>query len=181
MTLVLDRYPVPATQPTGPADVRVRRLNPSDAAALDATFGGMSARSRFLRFHTATPRLTPRMRRVLLDIDGRRHVAVVAEAGPENEPSAIGIARALDVGGGRAELAVEVVDAWHRRGVGTLLLTSIWCNVRRLGYTELHAEVLRENGPMRALLHQVFTDGVVDRLDGTLTIRDPDSLIPLAC
>lgn len=172
MSLVLDRNPVERTDARSLGDVRVRRMTRSDVAALDDAFTGLSERSRFLRYHSATPRLTARMRRALLDLDGTRHLAHVAEVTAGDGIRAIGIARLLDLGDGRAEVAVEVVDAWHRRGVGSLLLASIGREADRLGYIEMHAEVLPENRPMRRLLGQVSPDAVVDRGDGTLRIRD---------
>lgn len=172
MSPVLDLTPVTTSDPSPFPDIRVRRMTRADAAALDDTFAGLSERSRFLRYHAATPRLTARMRRALLDIDGARHLAHVAEVAEPGRRRAIGIARLLDLGGGSAEVAVEVVDTWHRRGVGAMLLKSISREAARLGYVEVHADVLPENRPMRRLLGQVFPDAVVENGDGTLRIRD---------
>lgn len=171
MSLVLDRNPV-NTDPQARPDVRVRPMTPADAAALDETFAGLSERSRFLRYHSATPRMTARMRRALLDIDGARHLAHVAEERGPDGYRAIGIARLLDLGEGRAEVAVEVVDAWHRRGVGAMLLRSVSREAARLGYVEVQADVLPENRPVRRLLAQVFPDAVVASADGSVRIRD---------
>ena len=172
MSMVLDRTAVTTPQPTSDSGIRVRRMTRADAAALDATFAGLSERSRFLRYHAATPRLTTRMRRALLDVDDSRHLAHVAEVIDPRGPRAIGIARMLDLGGGRAEVAVEVVDAWHRRGVGSLLLTSVARDAARLGYVEVTADVLPENRPVRRLFAAVFPDAVVDAGDGTIRIRE---------
>jgi RimJ/RimL family protein N-acetyltransferase len=172
MSLVLDRDPVTTSDRASDPHVSVRRMTRADENALDDTFAGLSERSRFLRFHSATPRLTGRMRRALLDIDGARHLAHVAEVAGPDGPRAIGIARVHDLGGGRAEVALEVVDAWHRRGVGSMLLRSISREATRLGYVEVHADVLPENRPMRRLLGEVFPDVVEDRGDGSLRIRD---------
>jgi RimJ/RimL family protein N-acetyltransferase len=172
MTIVIDRDPVTTPDLTPSQDIRVRRMTGADEAALDDTFAGLSERSRYLRYHSATPRLTARMRRALLDIDGTQHLAYMAEvAGPDGH-RAVGIARLLSLGGGRAEVAVEVVDAWHRRGVGALLLTSISSAAADLGYVEVHADVLPENRPVRRLLAQVFANAVVDNGDGTVHVRD---------
>ena len=172
MTIVIDRNPVTTPDLTPFQEIRVRRMTRADEAALDDTFAGLSERSRFLRYHSATPRLTARMRRALLDIDGARHLAHVAEvAGPDGH-GAIGIARLISLGGRRAEVAVEVVDAWHRRGVGALLLKSISRAAAELGYVEVHADVLPENRPVRRLLAEVFPNAVVDRGDGTVHLRD---------
>ncbi|HWN29191.1 MAG TPA: hypothetical protein VNP37_19660, partial [Actinomycetospora sp.] len=113
----LREAPRPPTPAPATADVVVRELGPGEQQVLDVVFAGLSDQSRYLRFHSPVPRLVPAVRRALAAVDGHRHVALVAVAG--REP--IGIARCIDLGSGRAELAVEVVDAWHGRGVGTLL------------------------------------------------------------
>jgi RimJ/RimL family protein N-acetyltransferase len=172
MTIVLDRNPVTTPELTPANDIRVRRMTRADEAALDEIFAGLSERSRFLRYHSATPRLTARMRRALLDIDGTRHLAHMAEVAEPDGHRAIGVARLFSLGAGRAEVAVEVVDAWHRRGVGALLLKSISSAAAELGYVEVHAEVLPENRPVRRLLAEVFPNAVVNRGDGTVHVRD---------
>jgi GNAT superfamily N-acetyltransferase len=172
MSLVLDRNPVTTSHPAPKPDVRVRRMIRADAAALDDTFAWLSERSRYLRYHSATPRLTARMRRLLLNVDGARHLAHVAEVAESDGHRAIGIARLLDLGGGRAEVAIEVMDAWRRRGIGSMLLTSISREASRLGYVEVHADVLPENRPVPRLLAQVLPDAVVAGGDGSVRIRD---------
>jgi L-amino acid N-acyltransferase YncA len=52
---------------------------------------------------------------------------------------------------GRAELSVEVVDAWHGLGVGTRLLRAARDRAPELGHRELVADVLVETSAMRAL------------------------------
>lgn len=54
-----------------------------------------------------------------------------------------------------AELAFEVADPWRGRGVGTFLLGAVAVAGRLAGVERLHAEVLRENQAMRAVLSKV--------------------------
>ncbi|MET1073081.1 MAG: GNAT family N-acetyltransferase, partial [Umezawaea sp.] len=100
----------------------------------------------------------------LTDLDGHRHVAVVAEV--VGQP--IGIARLVATAPGRAEMAVAVVDHWQRRGVGRLLLTELAQLAGTLCYTELHGDVLPENTAMVRLVRSampgartVLQDGIV--------------------
>lgn len=135
-------------------DIRLRPLRRTDGDVLDAVFAGLSPRSRYLRFHSPIHGLGPPMRRALLAVDGRDHVALVATA--RGEP--VGIARLIRdrLHPEEAEVAFEVVDAWQRRGVGRLLLTTLAEEAQRLGVRRLRALVLPENAAAFALLRSVF-------------------------
>lgn len=128
--------------------VEIRLLPAAEAlGVVDAVFAGLSPRSRYLRFHSPVPRLTPSVRARLADLDGHRRVAVVAEAGG----TAIGLARFIATGAGEAEMAVAVVDRWQRRGIGSRLLTVLTELAADLGYLRLTGSVLPENAAMLAL------------------------------
>jgi len=145
--------------------MRVTELNRETAPeAVDAVFEGLSARSRYQRFHAPTPRLTSSARRVLTDVDGSRHAAVCARIG--GDP--IGIARLIEVGECGAEIAVAVVDRWQRRGVGRRLLEALTEIAARLGVAELHGDVLPDNEAMLALVRKV--------LPGVRLIREIDTI-----
>jgi GNAT superfamily N-acetyltransferase len=154
--------------------MRVRALAAGDVAVLDAVFDGMSARSRYLRFHGPVPRLSATVRRALLAVDGDRHVAVVAEVRDGGRWAPIGIARVLRTAPGVGELAVEVIDEWQGRGVGRRLLESLREVVRGVGYRELHAEVLLENAAVLGLLQKVFPEARLGAVgDGSGTVICP--------
>jgi GNAT superfamily N-acetyltransferase len=121
-------------------------------AAVDAVFAGLSPRSRYLRFHSPIPRLPASVRARLVDIDGTRHAAVVAVAG--SDP--IGIAQVFGPGHGTADVAVAVVDAWQRRGIGRRLLTAVAALAEEIGYTELRGSILPENVAMQRLARSVL-------------------------
>jgi RimJ/RimL family protein N-acetyltransferase len=133
----------------------VRRLVRAEAATvIDAVYAGLSAHSRFLRFHSPVPRLPDAVRARLADVDGRRHAAVVAEirhATGDTEP--VGIAHLLGDGDGAhtADVAVAVVDEWQRRSVGRQLLIAVTALAEELGYAELQGIVLPENVAMQRL------------------------------
>jgi GNAT superfamily N-acetyltransferase len=135
-----------------PEPVRLRELGAGDFHVLDAVFDGLSATSRFTRFHAASPRLLPPVRDRLAAVDGHRHIAVGAFAGQQP----IGIARLIGLGGGRAELAVEVVDAWQGHGVGARLVQAVVELGRAAGHNEVEAYVLADNIAMQRLLTAVF-------------------------
>jgi GNAT superfamily N-acetyltransferase len=122
-------------------------------AAVDAVFAGLSPHSRYLRFHSPIPRLPTSVRARLVDIDGTRHAAVVAEV---RDVGPIGIAQVFGPGHGTADVAVAVVDAWQRRGIGRRLLTAVAALAEEIGYTELRGTVLPENMAMQRLARSVL-------------------------
>jgi GNAT superfamily N-acetyltransferase len=140
--------------PQASARLTVRPLDRAEAThAVDTIFAGLSARSRYLRFHSPVPRLVGSLRDQLVDLDGRRRAAVVACA---EGRVPIGIARIAGSGSGTADVAVAVVDAWHRRGVGHRLLTAVGELAAGIGYTQLRGSVLPENIAMLGLAGTAF-------------------------
>lgn len=133
--------------------VRLRPVPPGAAGPIvDAVFGGLSARSRYLRFHSPIPRLGAPLRRHLTDLDGRRRSAIVAEVGD----TPVGLVELADVGDGAAEVAVAVVDAWQRRGIGGRLVRAAAELATSLGFTELRGDTLAENQAVRRLARRAF-------------------------
>jgi GNAT superfamily N-acetyltransferase len=132
--------------------IRLRELTGAEFDVLDTVFEGLSPASRYRRFHGATPRLSPRVRDRLVAVDGRTHIAVAAFAGAEP----VGIARIVAPDDGPAELAVEVVDEWQHRGIGSRLVGTVAELGRAAGHRQLVASVLTENRDARRLLRTVF-------------------------
>ncbi|GAA3044289.1 hypothetical protein GCM10010464_05530 [Pseudonocardia yunnanensis] len=163
---------------TGP--VRVRELRPGEFDVLDAVFAGLSPTSRYQRFHAGIPQLTPQARERLAAVDGRTHLAVAAFAGT----TPVGIARLFRVGDCCAELAVEVVDAWQRRGIGTRLLQAVAALGARAGIRTVEADVLAENVAAQVVIASVFPitevaeDGPVVRF--TASVADATRVEPQA-
>ena len=149
--------------------VELREYNASDGAVLDEVFAGLSVQSRYLRYLTSSPTLPIQAREVLNAVDGNRHVAVVAFA----DGKAVGIARLIGLDGHRAELAVEVVDAWQGRGVGTRLGTWIRDRADGLGYSELVAETSAANIRAHALTRKLFPDFTVRRAGTAIVFSLP--------
>jgi len=104
-------------------------------------FAGLTTLSRFRRFHGAMPRMSATVRARLAAVDGRGHIAVAAFV--DGEPA--GIARLVAVGPGRADLAVEVVDARQGRGMGARLVREVVAIGRARGISEVVARSDVEN------------------------------------
>ncbi|WP_433555179.1 N-acetyltransferase family protein [Pseudonocardia xinjiangensis] len=174
-----------------PAAVHVRPLDRWTAGhAVDTVFAQLSPRSRYLRFHSAVPRLPAPVRAALVDLDGRSRAAVVAETCGPDGPAPVGIARIARTDPGTAEIAVAVVDDWQRQGIGRLLVSAVATLAEELGYTALRGGVLPENVAMLGLARSVFPpatrhfDGDVVQLAVPLgpaawTVTDEDVLADL--
>jgi GNAT superfamily N-acetyltransferase len=123
-------------------------MRPDDGSALDAVFAGMSDQSRYQRFLVPTPHLLSSVRRALLDLSDR-HVAFVAETAGERRP--IGIGRYVATGPDEVEIALGVVDDWHRRGVGRTLLGHVLRAAAEAGKHDVVAAVASDNHAMMGL------------------------------
>ena len=154
--------------------VRIRELGPDDGDVVDVVFAGLSPHSRYLRFQGPIAELSAATRRSLTALDGRTHVALAAFA--QGRP--IGIVRIIDLGGRRGELAVEVVDRWQGRGVGTQLLQAARNRAADMGYREFVGEMLVVNAAAHAALRRVFRVTRVHRDGSELTITMPVNHAP---
>jgi GNAT superfamily N-acetyltransferase len=163
-----------ATQQAAPATpaaigaVTLRNLRPDEGAVLDTLVARLSPRSRYLRFHSPIAALSPGLRRVLLDVDGHDRVALVAES---DDGTPVGIVRTVRDAQRRdeAEIAVAVVDAWHRRGIARRLVAAAAQRALVTGVRRLTARVLPENAAALALFRSVFPV--------RLAHRDEDALV----
>jgi acyl-CoA hydrolase/RimJ/RimL family protein N-acetyltransferase len=133
----------------------VRPLRVEDEETLKNMFYTLSDKSRYLRFFSAQ-RTLPHARaqlEVLLDYDERMAIGVF-EGEPPGERM-VGVARYVLVRATNfAEVAFEVPDAWHNRGIGTFLVNDIIQIAKKRGITGFTAMVMAENRKMMSLLHK---------------------------
>jgi len=141
--------------------VRLRLGTSDDRDALRAGFARLTPESRVARFFTGMPTLSDPFLDRLLDIDESRHVAIVAEDTSRmsdiDEHSiglGVGVARYITSGtdATRADLAVAVIDEYHGRGIGRLLLDALIDHALDNGITTWTATVLSVNTKMLRLL-----------------------------
>ncbi len=159
---------------TDGSPVSIRLLTPTDRAHLLDGFGKLSAASRRSRFFSAMPVFNDDLLNRLADLDGFRHVAVGAFHDTDEIGNGIGVARSIQLDATEpAELAVTVIDDYHGRRIGELLLRvliAVWQEQLRqrlqeqLGDNMFVASILREN---RAAV-KTF------RRLGAITQTDPD-------
>jgi GNAT superfamily N-acetyltransferase len=124
--------------------VVVRPQTREDRPRLADFFAGLSPRSRYQRFFTGMPpKLPSRMLDVLANVDGERHVGLVAVRGSR----ILGAARYLRRADApaAADVAFTVADELHGRGLGGLLMRELQAHARRRGITRFHFDALATN------------------------------------
>lgn len=155
--------------------VRLRLLKPADRDKLAEAITRLSPESRYLRFLSATTQLSPDALRYLTELDNENHLAIVATTATarEDDEEGLGIARFVraDPKSTSAEAAVTVADAYHGRGLGKLLLAALTLAARERGIERFTAEILKENGPILALLGQLGAN-VQEREEGGVVYVD---------
>jgi GNAT superfamily N-acetyltransferase len=131
------------------ARVTVRAAYPSDAGRVQDYVRSLLPSSRYDRFLAPLNELSPgELARV--GGDGEAQATLIAEMKIAGARIIIGEARyAAD--GDACEIALSVAEAWHGRGVGTLLMDVLECRARSLGAGRLVGDVLRSNAAMRTL------------------------------
>jgi RimJ/RimL family protein N-acetyltransferase len=133
--------------------VRIRPVMSDDKERLVQGLERLSARSRYQRFLTATPRLLPAQLAYFTELDYQNHYALGAVALDEPGQPGIGVARYVRTPEARdvAEVAVTVVDSFHRRGLGDLLLRALATAAAENGIRVFQAEIMGENRAARLL------------------------------
>lgn len=141
--------------------LRLRLGTSDDRDALRAGFERLAPESRVARFFTGMPDLSDAVLDRLVDIDESRHVAIVAEdtsrmsdVDEDRMGLGVGVARYITSVGDatRADLAVAVIDEYHGRGIGRLLLDALIDHATDNGITTWTATVLSDNTKMLGLL-----------------------------
>src|SRR3954466_14588556 len=125
--------------------VAIRPIEAGDFERLREVWDGMSELSRRRRFLApSNGEVSDADIQYLVDVDHRRHEALLAFDG---DGRAVGVARYVRTPGDpeSAEVAVVVVDDWHRRGLGTALLDRLTERARESGIERYTAIVSEDN------------------------------------
>ena len=144
----------------------IRPIQSDDRDLLARMFDRLSADSRRARFRGRDDVLSEEDLDYLTDVDEYRHDALVAIDSESHE--AVGVARYVRLPGRRelAEVAVEVADDWHRRGVGTALLVELTARARAAGVTQYNAVVSLDNEVMLDVLERLGAEFIREGEDG---------------
>ena len=136
----------------------LRRVQPRDAEPLLRAFEKLSPESRYRRFFGHKNALSADEVRSLTDLDGTDHFAIGAVVeGAGGSEEGVGVARFIRHRHDprTAEAAVTVIDAFQKRGIGSLLAGRLLAAAAERGVDRLEFAVLAENQPMMVLLRKL--------------------------
>jgi acyl-CoA synthetase (NDP forming)/RimJ/RimL family protein N-acetyltransferase len=130
----------------------VRQMQPEDGPAVVALHSRFSERTRYLRYFSPYPRISPSQLERFVNVDHHDREAFVVELG--DELIAVGRYDRLGAGATEAEVAFVVEDAHQGRGLGSVLLEHLAAAAREEDISRFVAEVL----PMNSTMLRVFAD-----------------------
>jgi GNAT superfamily N-acetyltransferase len=150
--------------------MQIRPITPADAAGIEAGFEQLSPTSRRMRFFTPMPTLPPSLLRWMTTADQHDHIALLALDGDAGVGSAHAVRSHDDPT--TADVSVEVIDAQHRKGVGTALLHQLRQAALHQGIDTFEGHVLVDNAPAMAWLRSVGAEFDLDE-PGVLRFHVP--------
>lgn len=132
---------------TKDARFHVRPIKPADKELLQQGFKELSTRSKYLRFFALRSDLNNSQLSYFTEVDGVNHVAWGILDVSQKEPKPVGIGRFVKLKNepNTAEVAITVVDAYQRQGMGHMLFAVLNIVAAHVGIQKLRYCVLREN------------------------------------
>jgi ribosomal protein S18 acetylase RimI-like enzyme len=158
---------MPSTARSAPT-VAIRDLDTGDRELVLTGLRSLSADTLRRRFGY---RFAPGEEHVawVRELGGPTHVAVGACASPDVP---VGVARAVIApGGGEAEVAAVVADAWQRHGLGSALMAALATRLAQRGVTTVRAEVAVGNDAAIAVMRSIGARREGPVADGAMVMR----------
>jgi GNAT superfamily N-acetyltransferase len=136
------------------APVLIRPIRADDKRMLTDGLRRLSDESVQRRFLTPKRSFSRAELRYLTEVDGRDHVALVAEhpSGPVRRLIAVGRFVRLAEDPHAAEVAITVADDWQGQGLGSILSEQLAAEARRLGIRRFTATMAAANVPAHRLM-----------------------------
>jgi RimJ/RimL family protein N-acetyltransferase len=155
--------------PDGSA-ILIRAIRPDDKCMLEQGLHSLSSTSVQRRFLAPKPSFSRAELRYLTEVDGRNHVALVAERPIQAVRAIIGVARYVRLPDDpeAAEVAVVVADSWQGHGIGSLLVDELAPRARARGIRRFTATMASDNVAAHRLLAKL-TDHAEEHHQGTVT------------
>jgi RimJ/RimL family protein N-acetyltransferase len=130
----------------------VRPLERSDREGLADAISRLSPQTRYLRFASAKPNISPRELDFLVDVGRRGHRALLAVDPVTGRGVAVVRYVQLQAEPSVAEIAATVSDDWQGRGLGSAMVAQLVEQAREEGFAALRASVLADNRRSIAML-----------------------------
>jgi GNAT superfamily N-acetyltransferase len=150
--------------------ITIRAQRPDDLEAIRSAARLTSERTRYLRFFAPRNSLSENEIAFFMAPDFVNHVALMAFVEESGKPVVVGGGRFIVARPGSAEIAFFVVDAFHRLGIGSLLMRHLAILGRAAGLAEFVAEVLPENAPMLGVFGKCGLPMTTKRSDGVIHV-----------
>jgi GNAT superfamily N-acetyltransferase len=139
------------------AQILIRPIRADDKRFLEDGLRQLSAESVHRRFLSPKRSFSRAELRYLTEVDGRDHVALVAEYPGEPVRRLIAVGRFVRWSDDpeAAEVAVVVMDDWQRRGVGSLFAQRLAAMAQRRGISRFTATMASDNVPAHKLMERL--------------------------
>jgi RimJ/RimL family protein N-acetyltransferase len=139
------------------APILIRPIRADDKRMLENGLRHLSPRSVQRRFLTPKRSFSRAELRYLTEVDGRDHVALVAEYPGDPVRRLIAVARYIRLHDDpdAAEAAIVVADDWQRRGLGSLLAEKLAAEAQNSGIRRFTATMASDNVPAHRLLEKL--------------------------
>ena len=134
------------------SQIRLRILQPFEEVPVRELFERLSLRTRSLRFLSPLRVLPESLLRRLVSVDGRRHVAFVAEYDGPAGVEAIGLGSFAAADDERAEVGLVVRDDWQGRRLGSELAVRILDAAEACGFHQFIAHIAAGNAAIRRII-----------------------------
>jgi RimJ/RimL family protein N-acetyltransferase len=141
------------------ASILVRPIRADDKRMLEDGLRHLSDESVQRRFLTHKRSFSRSELRYLTEVNGRDHVALVAEYPGDPVRRLIAVARFVRLADEptTAEAAIVVADDWQRRGVGSALTDELAEQARRSGIARFTATMASDNEAAHRLMRRLTT------------------------
>ncbi|MFN2425900.1 MAG: N-acetyltransferase family protein [Candidatus Binatia bacterium] len=152
-------------------EATVRAIREDDADMLQAAIQALSAESRFTRFFSAMPELTPKMLDRAIHPEANADFQLVAVVGVGSAQQIVAGARyACMKTEGDCEFAVAVVDSWQGRGLARLLLETLIREACARGLAHMEGYILTHNAAMLDLAKRLGFVRVASQEDPSVCV-----------
>ncbi len=132
--------------------LHIRALHRSEDGPIRELYAHLSPRSRYMRFLSPMPTLPDSVVRLLVRVDYRRSLSLVAESRDEDGPAVVGLGSFGAIDDRNVEIALVVRDDWQQQRVGTELARRVMEAAESRGFHRFIATFRSENVAIRRLL-----------------------------